>query len=174
MPCRMRYRIDKDPLPNLHRKYHDPSLFNGQWFAVFSTVDKQTGVKDHYEVAEVPSSQANTPQSQWNWVRAVSPYLIKDQSLNNIIAVRAIDVAGNTSRRIIYADPGACAEELVDSHDAALLGNHRYIRIRDIPNYHPSFITIIKKAACKLPFLCVDICLNPSEPPIFWSFCGSS
>jgi len=74
--------------------YHDPSLFNGQWFAVFSTVDKETGI-DHYEVAEIPSSQLNTPQNEWPWIRAVSPYLIKNQGLNDIIAVRAIDLAGN-------------------------------------------------------------------------------
>jgi hypothetical protein len=74
--------------------YRDPSLFDNQWFAVFSTVDKQTGI-DHYEVAEVPTKMQSLPESQWNWFRAVSPYLIKDQSNNNMIAVRAIDAAGN-------------------------------------------------------------------------------
>jgi len=75
--------------------YQNSSLFNGQWFAVFSTVDKQTGV-DHYEVAEVPVPDLSLPQSQWNWIRAVSPYLISNQNLNEVIAVRAIDMAGNT------------------------------------------------------------------------------
>jgi len=74
--------------------YHDPSLFSGQWFTVFSTVDKQTGI-DHYEVAEVPTANLNLPQNQWNWVRAVSPYLIRNQNLNEMVAVRAIDMAGN-------------------------------------------------------------------------------
>ena len=74
--------------------YRDPSLFSGEWFAVFSTVDKQTGI-DHYEVAEVPAADAKLPQDQWNWIRAVSPYLIKDQNLDQLIAVRAIDMAGN-------------------------------------------------------------------------------
>ncbi|HVM76712.1 MAG TPA: hypothetical protein VMU07_00990 [Candidatus Paceibacterota bacterium] len=74
--------------------YRDQSLFSNQWFAAFSTVDKQTGI-DHYEVAEVPLKDVNTPQSQWNWARAVSPYLIHDQSLSSVIAVRAIDAAGN-------------------------------------------------------------------------------
>jgi hypothetical protein len=82
------------PEPFMVGVYHSPSLFNDQWFAVFSTVDKQTGI-DHYEVAEVPPSQVNTPQDQWNWIRAVSPYLIHDQGLNDVIAVRAIDIAGN-------------------------------------------------------------------------------
>ena len=74
--------------------YRDTSLFDDQWFAVFSTVDKQTGI-DHYEVAEVPAQSVNTPQNQWNWTRAVSPYLIKDQNSKGVIAVRAIDQAGN-------------------------------------------------------------------------------
>jgi hypothetical protein len=82
------------PEPFTIGTYRDPSLFSGQWFAVFSTVDKQTGI-DHYEVAEVPAASINLPQNQWNWVRAVSPYLIKDQSLNETIAVRAVDIAGN-------------------------------------------------------------------------------
>lgn len=85
--------------------YHDPSLFSGQWFAVFSTVDDQTGI-DHYEVAEVPTAQLNLPQNQWNWIRAVSPYLIKNQSLNETIAVRAIDMAGN-ARVEEYTPPPA-------------------------------------------------------------------
>jgi hypothetical protein len=75
--------------------YRDPSLFSGQWFAVFSTVDKQTGI-DHYDVAEVTPAQMKQSQDQWNWIRAVSPYLIKDQALTDTIAVRATDLAGNT------------------------------------------------------------------------------
>ena len=74
--------------------YRDPSLFNDQWFATFSTVDNQTGI-DHYEVAEVPPSELSQPASQWDWRRAVSPYLISDQALTDTIAVRAIDMAGN-------------------------------------------------------------------------------
>jgi len=74
--------------------YRDPSLFNNQLFAVFSTVDKQTGV-DHYEVAEVPTGQLSLPENQWNWTRAVSPYLLKDQNLDGLVEVRAIDAAGN-------------------------------------------------------------------------------
>jgi hypothetical protein len=98
--------------------YHDPSLFNGQWFAIFSTVDKQTGI-DHYEVAEVPPSQLNTPQNQWNWIRAISPYLIQDQSLNDVIAVRAIDMAGNT--RVEEYTPTAPAAAPVQKNWAAAM-----------------------------------------------------
>jgi hypothetical protein len=82
------------PEPFQVQVYRDPSLFNGQWFAVFSTVDNQTGI-DHYDVAEVPPADLKLPQSQWNWARAISPYQIKDQSMNETIAVRAVDLAGN-------------------------------------------------------------------------------
>lgn len=75
--------------------YRDPSLFDDRWFAVFSTVDKQTGI-DHYDIAEVPFANLDTPENQWNWTRAISPYLVKDQSLGSMVAVRAVDVAGNT------------------------------------------------------------------------------
>ena len=74
--------------------YKDPSLFGGQLFAVFSTVDKQTGI-DHYEVAEVPTADLKKPENQWNWARAVSPYLLKNQNLDGLVEVRAIDAAGN-------------------------------------------------------------------------------
>lgn len=74
--------------------YKDPSLFNDQLFAVFSTVDKQTGV-DHYDVAEVPTADIGKPEDQLNWVRAVSPYLIQNQNLDGLIEVRAVDKAGN-------------------------------------------------------------------------------
>ena len=57
-------------------------VFDGKYFIVFSTVDKQSGV-DHYEIAQGAS-----------WVHIASPYVLKDQSLKNI-EVRAIDKAGN-------------------------------------------------------------------------------
>lgn len=82
------------PEPFSVRAYRDPSLFGNQLFAVFSTVDKQTGV-DHYEVAEVPTKDLALGESKWNWVRAISPYLIHNQSLDGVIEVRAIDKAGN-------------------------------------------------------------------------------
>ncbi|MGC9599419.1 MAG: cohesin domain-containing protein [Minisyncoccia bacterium] len=82
------------PEPFAVRVYRNPMLFDGQLFAVFSTVDKQTGV-DHYEVAEVPTKDLGLPESQWNWIRAISPYLIRNQNLDGMIEVRAIDKAGN-------------------------------------------------------------------------------
>jgi len=63
----------------------DPSIFNGRYFIVFSTTDKQTGV-DFYEVKE----------GKKDWKKATtSPYLLEDQSLTSIIKVKARDRAGN-------------------------------------------------------------------------------
>jgi len=62
----------------------DPSIFDGKYFLIFSTTDKQTGI-DYYEVKE----------GKRDWKRAESPYLLEDQSLKSIIKVRAVDKAGN-------------------------------------------------------------------------------
>ncbi len=71
--------------------------FSGKSFIVFSTSDKQTGIS-HYEVMEEPVLEFN--QFNWGgvgvpWIKAESPYVLKDQTLNSIIRVRAIDKAGN-------------------------------------------------------------------------------
>ncbi len=71
--------------------------FNGKYFIDFITTDKQTGIS-HYEVMEESISKfysfdwggADVP-----WIEIESPYVIKDQSLNSIIRVKALDKAGN-------------------------------------------------------------------------------
>jgi hypothetical protein len=59
-------------------------VFEGKYFITFSTTDKQTGIA-HYEVQE----------GGQEWRRADSPYLLEDQSLSDIIKVKAVDKAGN-------------------------------------------------------------------------------
>lgn len=95
-----RDRIEEDTIPpgefsiSLER---DPSAFRGQYFIVFNTTDKQSGI-DHYQVMEEPLDvlnrfkfgAANAP-----WTQARSPYLLEDQSLNSTIRVKAVDKAGN-------------------------------------------------------------------------------
>jgi hypothetical protein len=71
--------------------HQDPSIFEGKYFIVFSTTDKQTGI-DHYEVAE---QRRTLRQTTLNWKRAESPYLLEDQGLKSIIKVKAVDKAGN-------------------------------------------------------------------------------
>lgn len=58
-------------------------VFGGKYYAVFSTVDKQSGL-DHYEIFE---------DGVWN--RVSSPHVLKDQTLNSGVMIRAIDKAGN-------------------------------------------------------------------------------
>lgn len=71
--------------------------FNGSNFIVFNTTDKQTGIS-HYEVMEEPVLEFSN--FTWggvgaSWIERESPYVLKDQSLNSIIRVKAIDKAGN-------------------------------------------------------------------------------
>ncbi len=73
-------------LPNpfeieLHK---NKAIFEGKYFIIFSTTDKQTGI-DYYEVKE----------GEKNWKKATSPYLLEDQKLKSIIEVKAVDKAGN-------------------------------------------------------------------------------
>jgi len=71
--------------------------FSGKNFIVFSTTDKQTGIS-HYEVTEEPVlefKQFNWGATGVPWIKAESPYVLKDQTLNSVIRVRAIDKAGN-------------------------------------------------------------------------------
>ncbi len=62
----------------------DPLIFEGKYFIIFSTNDKQTGI-DYYEVKE----------GERDWKIAESPYLLEDQGLTSIIKVKAVDKAGN-------------------------------------------------------------------------------
>jgi hypothetical protein len=96
-----------------------PSVFNGKYFAVFSTTDKQSGI-DHYEISE---EKIKNNKSFWDrllsrlafknnnfpWQRAEAPYLLKDQSLESVITVRAIDKAGN--ERVVKWEKGNRAEK---------------------------------------------------------------
>ncbi|HMO78282.1 MAG TPA: hypothetical protein PKD95_03750 [Candidatus Paceibacterota bacterium] len=71
--------------------------FSGRYYIVFNTSDKQTGIS-HYEIMEEPVLEF--AQFKWGgvgvpWVRENSPYVLKDQTLNSIIRVKAIDKAGN-------------------------------------------------------------------------------
>ncbi len=75
----------------------DAKAFSGKYYIVFNTTDKQTGI-DHYEVIE--ESSVKFAAFDWGradapWIISRSPYVLKDQSLNSIVRVKAIDKAGN-------------------------------------------------------------------------------
>ena len=63
----------------------DPSLYEGKYFLIFKTQDKGIGI-DHYEVRE----------GFWNkYATEDSPYLLKEQTLQKKVYVKAVDKAGN-------------------------------------------------------------------------------
>jgi hypothetical protein len=62
----------------------DPGIFDNKYFISFFATDRESGI-DYYEVKE----------GDQTFVRAESPYLLKDQSLRSTIKVKAVDKAGN-------------------------------------------------------------------------------
>ncbi|MBZ9577880.1 hypothetical protein KJA13_02480 [Patescibacteria group bacterium] len=76
---------DKIPPEPFEIEIHqDSAIFEGKYFIIFSTTDKQTGLS-HFEFKE----------GERDWEKAESPYLLEDQSLKSIIKVKAVDKAGN-------------------------------------------------------------------------------
>ncbi|HTY40136.1 MAG TPA: hypothetical protein VMC43_03560 [Candidatus Paceibacterota bacterium] len=81
------------PEPFAIQVLREPTVFEGRYFAVFSTVDKQTGI-DHYEILETRNQKAaDDPKTVWQHVE--SPAVLSDQDLKSTIFVRAVDKAGN-------------------------------------------------------------------------------
>lgn len=69
----------------------DPNVFGGQYFLIFKTEDSGSGM-DYFDVLETsPFWTLREPKFE----RAESPHLLKDQKLESIIRVRAVDKAGN-------------------------------------------------------------------------------
>ncbi len=67
-------------------------MFEGRYFLVFDTKDKESGI-DYFEVKE----------GRKDWVRAESPYVLTDQTLTSRIRVKAVDNAGN-ERIVTYGE----------------------------------------------------------------------
>tara|TARA_B100000508_G_scaffold138440_1_gene134558 strand:+ start:12414 stop:13496 length:1083 start_codon:yes stop_codon:yes gene_type:complete len=72
---------------------------DGKYYVTFTTTDKQTGI-DRFEVMEVPASSLGA----FRWGDSAAPWIIpshgtvhvlKDQTLNSVIYVKAVDKAGN-------------------------------------------------------------------------------
>ena len=85
----------------------DGTAFSGKYFIVFNSVDKQSGI-DHYEVMEEAFTEFNTftwGRADAPWIRTESPYVLKDQTLNSTIRVKAIDKAGNERIAVLVPDP---------------------------------------------------------------------
>ncbi len=71
----------------------DQSLFEGRSFIVFATQDKGSSV-DHYEVAERKGFPFALLRKMV-WQKAVSPFVLSDQSRMSYVYVKAVDKAGN-------------------------------------------------------------------------------
>lgn len=71
----------------------DRSLFNNQYFLVFQTHDTGSGI-ERYEVKE----------GNGDFIIAESPYLLKNQNLNDMITVKAVDRARNERVKTIVPD----------------------------------------------------------------------
>lgn len=105
------------PEPFVVELHQRSDIFNGLYYIIFSTVDKQSGV-DHYEVLEIKPNEVigiepsrslmdrlfGKKKNAPNWKVAEMPYLLEDQSLESIIKVRALDKAGN-SRQVEFIPP---------------------------------------------------------------------
>ncbi|MSU74359.1 hypothetical protein EXS57_01100 [Candidatus Kaiserbacteria bacterium] len=71
----------------------DPNIFGGKYFLVFATQDKISGIANY-----------NVREGEWGWFRvAESPYLLKHQSLDRKIFVKAIDKVGNERVAVLNA-----------------------------------------------------------------------
>ncbi len=84
----------------------DETAFSNQYFIVFNTQDKQSGI-DHYEVIEEPLEDFYTftwGRADAPWLTVESPYVLKDQTLNSTIRVKAIDKAGNERITVLVPD----------------------------------------------------------------------
>jgi hypothetical protein len=71
----------------------NPAIFDGKYFIVFYTTDKETGV-DYYMVKE----------GEREWKVAKSPYLLENQNLDEEIKVKAVDRAGNETIATLYPE----------------------------------------------------------------------
>jgi hypothetical protein len=82
------------------------NAYSNRYFIVFNTTDKQSGI-DHYELIEESLSESKL--FSWGredapWREIKSPYVLKDQSLNSTIRVKAIDKAGNETIAVLLPD----------------------------------------------------------------------
>lgn len=79
----------------------DPNIFSGDYFLVFASQDKGSGIA-YYEIQE--TKEKLVAENRGEWQVAKSPYKIKDQKLKHFVYVRAVDHSGNV-RVAVFAPP---------------------------------------------------------------------
>jgi hypothetical protein len=87
------------PEPFEIRVQSNPSVWDGQYYIVFSTQDKQSGL-DHFEVFETDLNKGGyavgtNKLARWQMADEPNAHLLTDQTLKSRIVVKAIDKAGN-------------------------------------------------------------------------------
>ena len=107
-----RVMIDtRPPLPIDTSITHDKSLYDDQLILVFSAVDKGSGI-DHYEIIEGDEA----------FLKAKSPYLLKDQSQKATLIVRAYDRAGNLIEKVLQGEKKKAIAASLNSALLTILG----------------------------------------------------
>lgn len=76
------------------------SLFEGKWFLVFATEDKNSGVS-HYLIKE---AKFKILMFFKRWKIVESPYVLGDQDKTSFIAIKAVDKAGNEVVERVYPE----------------------------------------------------------------------
>ena len=91
--------LDSDPpepfTPIITR---NPNLFDNQYFLVFATQDKGSGIREY----QIQERKFFKEPAEKGWTTAESPYLLKDQKLRSHVFVKAIDKAGNERLAILF------------------------------------------------------------------------
>jgi hypothetical protein len=127
----------------------------GRYFISFNTTDKQSGIA-YYEVRETDPERwgfLSFVPRQAQWIAVESPYVLRDQSLNSTIQVKAVDKAGN--ERVVSFQPPEELKRTLTLFDAIgwvllvllvgvvgilgakLYGHYRRARRRDRPASPP-------------------------------------
>ncbi len=105
------------PEPFVVELHQNKDLFENRYYIIFQTVDKQSGI-DRYEILEIRPGESvgeapkrslldrliKQERSEVDWRTVGTPHLLKDQTLESIIKVRAIDKAGN-AREVSFIPP---------------------------------------------------------------------
>lgn len=95
----------------------DGEVYGGKIYITFSTTDKQTGLS-HYEIMEEPISKFGSfswGETGQPWITVPSDtisYILKDQTLNSIIRVKAIDKAGNETLATLIPNEEALSDNI--------------------------------------------------------------
>ncbi len=101
------------PEPFTPMVVRDGALFDGAWALIFTADDSGSGIA-YYEVYESTRryGPGDLPREDIAWARALSPYLLADQTRGSYIYVKATDNEGNI--RIIRVAPQTIIAFLVD------------------------------------------------------------